>query len=113
MKVPELLPEYANVSGAKAAHRLFVACAERSESSIFPVAEFLVSLYDSRFAQLDTYMLCRRVTGEYFEDVLTVMMWFRTTENGFDIHHCVGLEEGTLFLNKVIAKFLTERNGEY
>ncbi len=58
-------------------------------------------------------MLCRRISGEHFDDVLTVMKWFRDAENGFDIHHFVGIPQGVLLVQKVIAKFLIERNGEY
>lgn len=113
MNVPALLPEFVQDSGAQAAHRLFSACAARHDASVLPVAEFLVSLYDSRYARLDTYMLCRRISGEHFDDVLTVMKWFRDAENGFDIHHFVGIPQGVLLVQKVIAKFLIERNGEY
>ncbi len=58
-------------------------------------------------------MLCRRINGEHFEDVLTVMKWFRGMENGFDIHHLLGIEAGALLVHEVIAKLLIERNGEY
>ncbi|CPH56869.1 Uncharacterised protein [Burkholderia pseudomallei] len=113
MKVPALLPEFANDGGAQAARRLFVVCAEKSDASILPVVEFLVSLYDSRYTRLDTYMLCRRISGQCFEDVLTVMRWFRSTENGFDIHHIVGVEAGGLLVCNLRTKLCVARNGEY
>jgi len=112
MRVPALNATFAHENGAQAAHRLFSLCAERDSANVLPIAEFLVSLYDDRHARLDTYMLCRGVSGEYFEDVISVMRWFRGTENGVDIHHIVGLEPGVLLVRDLMTKLRLLREND-
>jgi hypothetical protein len=112
MRVPALNATFAHDSGAQAAHRLFLLCAERDGAKVLPIAEFLVSLYDYRHARLDAYMLCRRVSGEYFEDVISVMRWFRGTENGVDIHHIVDPEPGELLVRDLMTKFSLESESD-
>ena len=104
MKVPALHPQFERDHGARAAHRLFVACANRHGTDITPVAEFLASLYDARRIQVDAYMLCRGTSSDCFEDVLNVMRWFRQTENGFDIQHIVDRDDGDLLIRSLFEK---------
>jgi hypothetical protein len=113
MRVPALKATFAHETGAQAAHRLFSLCAERDGANVLPIAEFLVSLYDDRHARLDTYMLCRSLSGECFEDVISVMRWFRGIENGVDIHHIVGLEPGELLVRDLMMKLRLLRKNDW
>lgn len=89
-QTPPLSQQFANADGAQAAWRLFEACRHRGGSTR-PIAEFLVSLYNARYACPDAYLLCRRIDDEHFIDVLTVMSWFREAQpGGFDLHDIFG-----------------------
>jgi len=108
MELPALLPEFAKDMGALATHRLFAACFKRDDQAAASLAEFLLSLYDARVGKLDTYMLCRSIDAEHFDDVITVLQWFRFAENGFDVHHVFGKEQGARMMRNLIRKLATQ-----
>jgi len=81
-----LSPDYLDDPGAQAAARLFSLCFRHRGSSTYPIADFLVSLYNADYARPDMYLLCRRLDYEQFIDVMTVMGWFRCVNGSVDIH---------------------------
>lgn len=76
-EVPTLSPDFSTDPGAQAARRLFEICARFAEFSTRPVAAFLLSLHNARIACPDMYLLSRYIDDGQFEDVMTVMRWFR------------------------------------
>jgi hypothetical protein len=76
MTTPELSPNFADDAGAQAVQRLFLACRHEGGGTR-PIANFLVSLHNSRYATVDAYQLCRRLDDEHFLDVLAALRWFR------------------------------------
>jgi hypothetical protein len=71
-----LKPDFADDIGALAVQRLIEACRHEGGGTR-PIADFLVSLHNARYATVDAYQLCRRVDDEHFYDVLAVLRWFR------------------------------------
>lgn len=72
--------------GVIALRRLVSLCQRHCGGSTVPIAEFIVSLYNAEYAKPDAYLLCRRIDAEHFEDVLTVMRWFRVAASKGDVH---------------------------
>jgi hypothetical protein len=76
MNTPALSADFVDDVGAQAVRRLFAACRHEGGGTR-PIAEFLVSLHNSRWAKVDAYELCRRLDDDHFLDVLHVLRWFR------------------------------------
>lgn len=76
MNTPTLSPDFVDDTGARAAQRLFAACRHEGGGTR-PIAELLVSLHNSRYANVDAYQLCHRLDDDHFLDVVTVLRWFR------------------------------------
>jgi len=103
-QTPSLCKQFANVPGAQAAWRLFEACRHMGGST-YPIVDFLVSLYNAEYARPDAYLLCRRISDEHFDDVITVMLWFREARpSGFDLHHIFG-SAGTAVMMELMERF--------
>ena len=79
-----LTAPYANQDGPQALHRLFPACFSHHGGSTEPIAQFLISLYNAEYAHVDMVRLCRAISLEHFEDVLTVMRWYREAVGKLD-----------------------------
>lgn len=105
MKVPNLLPLYADQAGAQAAARLFAMCMRHQGGGTEPLAEFLISLYNSTYSRPNMYLLCRRVDDNHFEDVISVMTWFRDVAGLIDIHTIFGDDEGELVMRELMERF--------
>ncbi|WP_168795274.1 DUF7673 family protein [Paraburkholderia aromaticivorans] len=104
MKTPELSPRFSDKPGAQAAWRLFEVC-RCASGGTKPIAAFLTSMYNNCYAQPDAYLLCRRIDDEHFDDVLTVMTWFREQETGFfDIHEIFG-PTGATVMEDLMSRF--------
>lgn len=80
IQLPAVLPSLQTSVGVQAAHRLFSQCWKHQGHSTEPIAQFLLSLHNLNIAKtsgFDGFDLCRRIDDVAFEDVLTVMHWFR------------------------------------
>ncbi|MBP8821952.1 MAG: hypothetical protein KBH08_07615, partial [Brachymonas sp.] len=86
----KLTTEYANQLGPQAFQRLATLCLRHFGGGTIHIADFLISLYNARFARPDLYMLCRRLDDNEFEDVMVVMRWFRDAAGRIDIHSIYG-----------------------
>lgn len=85
MNTPILAPAFVDDEGAQAAQRLLEACRHEGGGTR-PIADFLVSLHNSRFARVDAYELSRRLDDDHFVDVLQVLRWFRDAPFRCDLH---------------------------
>ena len=104
MKIPDVLPSYADHAGAQAAARLFALCFRHQSGGTRPIAEFLVSLYNADYARPDMYLLCRRIDDNHFEAVVSVMGWFRDLHGGNDIHAIFGVD-GEPLMTELMDRF--------
>lgn len=104
MATPTLIPEYEHASGALAAHRLFSACFTHAGGSTQPIAEFLIGLYNGEHARPAPYQLCRRISTQDFEDIITVMKWFRTEASSTEIHTIYG-QKGSQVMRELMKRF--------
>jgi hypothetical protein len=97
---PDQLPEkpaapFAQQPGPQALHRLLSACFEHHGGSTIPIAQFLMSLYNAEYVMLDTVLLCRRISDQHFEDVITIMRWYRSVAGRLDAWWLIYGPEGT------------------
>ncbi|MDR5812058.1 hypothetical protein QCE62_00460 [Caballeronia sp. LZ033] len=76
-EVPALSPDFSADDGAQAARRLFEICRRHVEFGTRPIAAFLLSLHNASIACPDMYLLSRWIDDDHFEDVMTVVRWFR------------------------------------
>jgi len=60
--------------------------------------------YNPELASPDTYALCRRIDDHHFEDVLSVIRWFRDIRGCLDIQNVFG-ETGNVVLADLIERF--------
>ena len=104
MKIPDILPSYADHAGAQAAARLFALCFRHQSGGTQPIAEFLISLYNANYVRPDMYLLCRRIDDDHFEDVLSVMAWFRDLQGRGDIHDIFGTH-GEPLMKELMDRF--------
>ena len=73
------------LSGARALARLVdVALAHQGHSTV-PIAELIIGLWNPEYARPDAYLLCCRLDRKHFDDVLTVMRWFRHASSVGDL----------------------------
>lgn len=79
-----LAPPYANQPGPQALHHLLCACFAHHGGSTIPIAQLLMSLYNAEYVRLDATLLCRRLSDDHFEDVLTVLRWYRSVAGRLD-----------------------------
>lgn len=84
--------------------RLFTLCFRHQSGGTRPIAEFLLSLYNANYARPDMYLLCRRIDDDHFEDVLSVMGWFRNVQGRSDIHNIFG-NDGELLITELMDRF--------
>lgn len=85
MTTLELSANFVDDAGAQAIRRLFEACRHEGGGTR-PIADFLVSLHNSRYARVDAYELSRRLDDEHFLDVITALQWFRDAPFRCDLH---------------------------
>jgi len=104
MKIPDVLPLYADHAGAQAVVRLLALCFRHQSGGTQPIAEFLVSLYNATYARPDMYLLCRRIDDDHFSDVLSVMGWFRDLQGRSDIQNIFG-NAGDVLMTKLMDRF--------
>lgn len=103
MKIPALSPEFATAPGAQAAWRLLDVC-RYVEHETETIAHFLVSLHNARFARPDAYLLCRTIDDVCFEDVMTVMRWFRDMPGYRDLQDIFG-DQGQAVMADLMARY--------
>jgi hypothetical protein len=104
MKIPNVLPLYADHAGAQAVVRLLALCFRHQSGGTRPIAEFLVSLYNANYARPDMYLLCRQIDDDHFDDVLLVMGWFRDLQGRSDIHVIFG-NAGDVLMRELMDRF--------
>jgi hypothetical protein len=84
--LPPLRARYENDPQAQAAHRLFTLCARHVGDSTSAIAEFLVGLYNRRYASGDPAWLCKWTDDKTFDDVVATMRWIRANSQ-YEIHN--------------------------
>jgi hypothetical protein len=103
MKIPPLAPQFATSPGALAAKRLFEFCRwEEPETEL--VAEFLACLHDSTFTPVDIFLLSRNINDACFEDVMTVLRWFRDLPGRRELRTIFG-EQGKAVMTDLINRY--------
>ena len=96
-KLPPLRERFGADTGAQAAHRLFDICWRHAGGSTSPIAEFLVSLYNSRYAAGDPAWLCKWTDDATFDDIIATMRWIRVNSQ-YEIHHVFTGDGGEVML---------------
>lgn len=85
-KLPPLRAAFRDDPQAQAAHRLFALCAKHIGGSTYAIAEFLVGLYNRRYAAGDPAYLCKWSDDATFDDVMATMKWIRSNRQ-YEIHN--------------------------
>lgn len=92
-KLLPLRKAFTNDPQAEAAHRLFALCARHVGGSTSAIAEFLVGLYNRRYASGDPAWLCKWTDDATFDDVVATMRWIRTNRQ-YEIHNILAGDGG-------------------
>lgn len=81
----DLKEEFQNHPVAQAVLRLLNAANQHQGGSTIPINHFLLSLYDGATWAPDMQLLCRRIDGPLFDDVITVLRGH--SANGVELHN--------------------------
>ncbi|HSW62545.1 MAG TPA: hypothetical protein VLH56_04405 [Dissulfurispiraceae bacterium] len=91
-----MIGEWDDDEGVEALQRLVETCLRHVGNDTVPIAFFLLSFYDGAEFRADIEMLCRRIDGRLFKDVILTMIlkilmrksgmdWYEYFLNGRDI----------------------------